>query len=414
MSAGNSDLEAVVFLPPACHSAAVLKVAGLPLLQRTWRILRRSGFRKVLLVTSERDPRSSQWASEAGLECRVVTRWKPSLSMALLISADLALEHDYLRRFLSRCESGQTEISQPCSWVAAGCGSPPRLMLLRGTRSGNFADLSEVERAGPRGPLPRQRVEVAAVCLRITDRQSARLFHRRIEERMIKPTDGLFARWNRKISLPLSRLLVHTPLTPNGITYLTLLVGAAAGFLLSRGAYLEMLLGAVLVQASSILDGNDGELARLKIEDSDYGTWLDTVCDYISYFLTFGGIGYGLYRSSDNSLYLQMTGIMFAGFAAAMILTSRLRSRYTGGAGASALTSLVVESLDRNRKEDLWASLSHRFRHFGTRATFSYCILLLGIVNGWQIIFWTTVAGAQIYWMAVLYSERFVRQRELR
>src|SRR4051794_23964660 len=44
---------------------------------------------------------------------------------------------------------------------------------------------------------------------------------------------------------------------------------------------LEYLIGAVLSVSASILDGCDGEVARLKLMESDFGCWLETVCDYL-------------------------------------------------------------------------------------------------------------------------------------
>ena len=45
------------------------------------------------------------------------------------------------------------------------------------------------------------------------------------------------------------------------------------------GRLLECLLGAVLSVFASILDGSDGEVARLKLQESDFGCWLETICD---------------------------------------------------------------------------------------------------------------------------------------
>ena len=45
----------------------------------------------------------------------------------------------------------------------------------------------------------------------------------------------------------------------------------------------------MLAQIASIIDGCDGEIARLKFQQSDYGGWLDAVLDrYADAFLLFG------------------------------------------------------------------------------------------------------------------------------
>jgi len=53
--------------------------------------------------------------------------------------------------------------------------------------------------------------------------------------------------------------------------------------------YGALLAGGVLAQAASVIDGCDGEIARLKFQESDYGGWLDAVLDrYADAFLLFG------------------------------------------------------------------------------------------------------------------------------
>ena len=50
-----------------------------------------------------------------------------------------------------------------------------------------------------------------------------------------------------------------------------------------------MALGGLLAQVASIIDGRDGEIARLKFQSSDYGGWLDAVLDrYADALLLFG------------------------------------------------------------------------------------------------------------------------------
>ena len=44
-------------------------------------------------------------------------------------------------------------------------------------------------------------------------------------------------RLNRLLSRPLTRMLLRTPLTPNQVTTLTLVLGIFSGWLFSQGAY---------------------------------------------------------------------------------------------------------------------------------------------------------------------------------
>ncbi len=385
-----------------------MRVAGLPLLKRTWRILSRAGIERVTLVGDSDGAPFSEWASESGLDPESVQSWQADGCPALLFPADLAFQHDFFQHFLK----GWSRAENSARTLAAE-GEQDRCVVVGQGLKGRFASFEDVQGAieESAGRLDLQAIEVASACRRISGKESARLFHRRIERTMIKQTDGLFACWNRKVSIPLTRLLALLPITPNMVTYLTLAVSIGGAYLLSRGSYLEMLIGALITQLASILDGNDGELARLRILDSDYGTWLDTICDYISYFFTFGGITYGMYNRTGNTGYVIAGGVMFAGIFTAMALISRLRRKYTGEAGAAALSSMVDESLSQNRDKSFIAKLGYHLRHFGTRATFSYFLIVFALLDGWTVLLGIVTVGAQLYWLAIIYNQKFLKGR---
>lgn len=97
-----------------------------------------------------------------------------------------------------------------------------------------------------------------------------------------KPVDGYVSRWfNRAISLFMSRRLVNFPVTPNQVTLFAIIPGLAGGFLAAQGGYWPVLAGAALLQVNSIIDGVDGELARMKVQSSLLGEWLDTLSDVL-------------------------------------------------------------------------------------------------------------------------------------
>ena len=62
----------------------------------------------------------------------------------------------------------------------------------------------------------------------------------------MKPTDGIYARLNRRISIPISRQLIKFPITANMVTIFTLGVGFASGVFFAFGGYWSTLLGAIL------------------------------------------------------------------------------------------------------------------------------------------------------------------------
>ncbi len=92
--------------------------------------------------------------------------------------------------------------------------------------------------------------------------------------------DGFVSEYgNRRVSLRLSALLARTALTPNqlsGASFALALLGAIALAAPSHGWWL---VGGIAIQFASILDGCDGEIARLKLICSPRGAWLDTMLD---------------------------------------------------------------------------------------------------------------------------------------
>lgn len=84
----------------------------------------------------------------------------------------------------------------------------------------------------------------------------------------------------RRLSPHLTRLLIPTPVTANGVTVLMMVAGwAAAGALLLPGLW-GALLGALLAQLQMLLDCSDGEVARWKGLSGPVGVFLDKVGHY--------------------------------------------------------------------------------------------------------------------------------------
>lgn len=126
-----------------------------------------------------------------------------------------------------------------------------------------------------------------------------------------KPNDGPVSRYlNRPISVRISRYLARLPITPNQISLLSFFGFSLAAVLFAMGGYPVLAAGGALAQLASIIDGCDGEVARLKFQESDYGGWFDAVLDrYADAFLLFGLTWHTL-AGSANKL------VLFVGFLA--------------------------------------------------------------------------------------------------
>ncbi len=99
----------------------------------------------------------------------------------------------------------------------------------------------------------------------------------------------------RPLSRPLTRILVHTPITPNQISYIVGLLGILGCWLTAQPSQHALIWGAATVFFAGVLDGCDGEIARLKLISSTFGAWLDTVVDEITTTAYYIGIAYHVY-----------------------------------------------------------------------------------------------------------------------
>lgn len=117
---------------------------------------------------------------------------------------------------------------------------------------------------------------------------------------------------NRPLASLVVRLVYHTPVTPNGLTYFSFFLGILGAFLLSRGAYIYFILGGIGIQLSSIIDCADGMLARSKNMCSEFGSHLDIFLDRIMDFSMIIGVSVGVYRALDNKNFLVL-GFLTAG-----------------------------------------------------------------------------------------------------
>ncbi|HEY4102935.1 MAG TPA: CDP-alcohol phosphatidyltransferase family protein [Polyangiaceae bacterium] len=141
--------------------------------------------------------------------------------------------------------------------------------------------------------------------LGVIDATSASEAELKLFRALRKPQDGWTSRYlNRYISLSISRFLVKTPLRPNQVSVGILGVGIAGALLAAQGGYGNLLIGAFLFQAQSVLDGCDGEMSRVTYRGSRTGEWLDTVGDDLTNYGFFAGSALGLYRVTHNPLYL--------------------------------------------------------------------------------------------------------------
>jgi hypothetical protein len=110
-----------------------------------------------------------------------------------------------------------------------------------------------------------------------------------------KTQDGLVSRViNRPISRSVTHLLLKFPVEPTTWTLSIFILPWLSCFFLVRGNYSGFVIGTLLYQLYSALDGCDGEIARAKYLESKRGGQIDDLCDLFGAFVFVIGLGIGL------------------------------------------------------------------------------------------------------------------------
>ncbi len=149
---------------------------------------------------------------------------------------------------------------------------------------------------------------------------------RRIDAGMAKGgDDGFVSQYmNRPVSRRLSVVLSRTFLTPNHITVLSFFIGLLGAVGLATTDPWFWVAGGMLIQIASIVDGCDGEIARMKLLESPRGAWLDTVLDRYS------DLAIGLAVTFAASQVYDAAWVWPAGFAAtaSFVMASYVTKEY--------------------------------------------------------------------------------------
>jgi len=162
------------------------------------------------------------------------------------------------------------------------------------------------------------------------DRVEAR---RRLLFSLRKETDGPVARYfNRPLSGLITSVLVRTSVTANQVSVSTLIMSVVGAVLASTGSYTGFLAAAVLFQLASVVDGVDGEIAKLKFMESERGEWIDTLCDNLGYLAFLTGLLVGTWRGGYPDIYLHAgaLGLVAAGASIANLTLTVSREQSSG------------------------------------------------------------------------------------
>jgi len=322
---------------------ASLKIAGLTILDRLVVTAHRAGCDPIFLV-GESVPRLPR-AEALGIEVSQALDAAGVAGAALLIEGSILVEARDL----------ENVIAQRGQLVSADGRPLPVRMNIENPKS----------------------VAASAVAMPIVDAASAAEVERKLWASLASTADGLVDRWfNRPLGRPLSKLLVHTQISPNQVSIVSILIGVASAWFFAAGNFAT---GALIFQLCAIIDCVDGDLARVLFKQSLLGKWLDLGGDQVVHFSVFAAIGIGVARTDPTVPALALGASAALGVLLCFAVIVR------------ALRQLAAQrSPHLNKLLDATANRD-----------FSVLLLALALWGRMDLFLWMVGIGIHVFWMAL-------------
>jgi phosphatidylglycerophosphate synthase len=296
----------------------------------------------------------------------------------LLVAGDALLEPAAIEALMARAHEHDTAVA-PADWD----DGPAALWVPSDTPvpsdAGGLKSLAERFRSSQRLRL----VDLGeARCERIRSVEDAERVHAEMLASLPQPTDGFFARYfDRHLSIRLSVELVRRGVAPNVITGVATAVGLVGAAMLASSLHGVQVLGALLFVLSTILDGCDGEVARLSLRMTEFGRKLDLIGDNLVHVAVFAAIGHLALGSNPGLPMLAAVGATLFGVVAAI------------GVGF-----WYLEWLGRSGRP---AAILHRWEALLSR-DWAYLVLLLALLGQLPLLIWGAAVGSNAVAAALL------------
>jgi phosphatidylglycerophosphate synthase len=255
------------------------RVAGLTLRERARRVAVRAGATRVLVVdgVAARAELPPWW--QAGEQGRLlVVRASDQVVHTPLVAPLLAAGGDAIA--VAPDDTAATDVP-PGAYAGALIVSGERATAAVEALAGEATDedVAATLREAGAAAVPHGAIARHPVTSRAERKAAARLLYRIVH----KPQDNAITRYlYRPVSFPMTRMFLHTPITPNQISYLVAALVAVGIWLTARASMNAVIAGTALCLFASYVDCCDGEVARLKLLSSKLGAWLDTIIDELS------------------------------------------------------------------------------------------------------------------------------------
>jgi phosphatidylglycerophosphate synthase len=190
--------------------------------------------------------------------------------------------------------------------------------------------------------------------------------------------EGLYSFLSSKIS----PFFIRTSLTPNQVTIVSGVFGVVGACMLAMNSYLYLIISAILIQAYTILDLVDGDIARAKGMQSDFGMWLDIFFDKLIDFLIIIFLSIGVFIKTDDP-FLLICGIALMGFIFSIQFIMVLNDAYFKNSRRIARESVKVNTKAMTKKYSFILHLFIFFRkHLSMQhTTFTFIVSIIAVMD---------------------------------
>ncbi len=427
--------QALLLFPTGARGADLVnrRVAGLQLLDRQVRTLARAGIDHISVVLpAEAHPKLTELTQKLPVQLEFVSHGAaPTLpepqSPYLLLMAEYAHHHTSLSEWIARVKSDAILVAHatspprqkgPQRAALPGLIEAPQTTVSSGAfycQPDHLAPASFSAAEDPWSLLAQIESEALrfdesahALWARVDLSGGPRAAKNMLFSQVTKTTSGFVSRHiNARLSIPTSKLLVETGLSPHAITVLLVLTtGLYSAYLVSMAQqYSTLLIGGILWQLAAVFDRCDGEVARVKLCESKFGAWFDTVTDNIAYLCGYIGTLVGMNRLHDGDPLYAYVG---ASSIAAMFMTLFVMYNYARKTGSGSLQHyLRALSQEVHEEEKSWVQkLMERYGFVAKRDFFSFYVFLACAANQLALVYWFLVTVLHLAAAAVLLSQR--------
>lgn len=218
---------------------------------------------------------------------------------------------------------------------------------------------------------------------------------RRLLKTLVKKTDGWVSKnINRVFSTRTSLFLSKFNTSPNTVTTFVFFFTLYGAWLVASGEYFKIAIGAFIFQIASILDGCDGELARLMYKGSKFGAWYDTITDNIRYIAFFAALGIAGYVNTGSDVYYYSTIIV----TVMGLYTAFIMGRYVWNQGGPLTNLEVTKKVDQQVESggNIFSQLIKRLRGIEKQDVSAFMLFILCIIGLYKVMFWIAFIGVII------------------